>query len=126
MGPVNWIAVLVATAVAAGLGYVFYLPLRGGSQGLLARLTSYASAAGLFFLPAAMLGHMFARTGVETLAVKPWLYFMMSGGAALTLVIPVLCFTYSRRGLAGPKAASDGLFAFIAFLAMGTVFWAMG
>ena len=126
MGPVNWMAVLVATLVAALWGMVAYSPFRGGTKGLSARLGSLASGAALFFLPAAMLGHMFARVGADTLAVKPWLYFMMSGGAALTFVLPMLCFTYSRRGLPGPKAASDGIFAVIAFLMMGTVFWAMG
>ena len=33
---------------------------------------------------------LFARVGAETLAAKPWLYFMMSGGLAIAFVIPAL------------------------------------
>ena len=123
MGPVDWTAVLAAAAVASLLGYVAYSSAASLARGFSRQIGSLAASFALFLLPAAMLGHMFAR--VERLAEKPWLYFMMSGGAALTFVAPLLYFTYMKRRFPGPKAVADGLFAIIAFLAMGTTFWAM-
>lgn len=123
MGPVNWTAVLAAAAVASLLGYIAYSSAATLARGMAKQAGSLIGSFVLFLLPAAMLGHMFAR--VENLAQKPWLYFMMSGGAALTLIAPLLYFTYMKRRFPGPKAVADGLFAIIAFLAMGTVFWVM-
>ncbi len=124
MGPVNWMAVMAAAAVASLLGYVAYSSAATLARGWVKQAGSLAGSFVIFLLPSAMLGHMFAR--VENLQAKPWLYFMMSGGAALTFVAPMLYFIYAKRRFPAPKAVADGLFAIIAFLAMGTIFWVMG
>jgi len=126
MGPVNWFAVLAAAAVAAGVAYLSYGPFRRERQTPFMQVTQVLGTIALMALPAGMLGHMFARTGTETLDAKPWLYFMMSGGTAIFYIGPVLWFTYARRRLPWPMAMSDIIFSFVAFLAMGLVFWLFG
>jgi hypothetical protein len=95
------------------------------AQTPLAKVAGLIGNFALFMVPATMLGHNFARIGAETLAAKPWLYFMMSGGLALAIIIPLLTFTYARRRLPGGVALADSLFALAIFLMMGTVFWAL-
>lgn len=126
MGPVNWLAVAIATGLAVGLAFLSYGSFSPRQKSRAVRLGSIATSAALLFVPAAMLGHMFARTGAEVLAARPWLYFMMAGGAALALIVPFLCFTYARRRLPPGIALADSLFALAVFLMMGTVFWALG
>ncbi len=90
-----------------------------------ARDSGWRSAAGSLLpllVSSAMLGHNFARIGAETLAVKPWLYLMQSGGLALAFIAPALWITYGRRGLGAGKALLDGTAWLVAFLAMGLVF----
>ena len=62
---------------------------------------TFLTTAILLFLTAAMMGHMFARVGVDRLDAKPWLYFMMSGGLALFFVIPAL-YSVWREWEVGP------------------------
>lgn len=125
MGPVNWLAVVVAAGVAVGLAVLCYGSLARKAQTPLAKVAGLIGNFVLFLVPAALLGHNFARVGTETLAAKPWLYFMMSGGWALAIIIPLLTFTYARRRLPAGVALADSLFALATFLAMGTVFWAL-
>ena len=73
-----------------------------------------------------MMGHMFARVGAGDLGAKPWLYFMMSGGLALAFVVPALWISYSHMRISTRLALIDGGFWLVAYLAMGTVFWALG
>lgn len=80
----------------------------------------------VMLLASIMLGHNFARIGSETLAVKPWLYFMMSGGLALFFTIPAVWLTHVRNGTEPIKRIVDCGFWLIAYLAIGTVFWILG
>jgi hypothetical protein len=125
MGPVNWLAVVLAAGVAVGLAVLCYGSLARKAQTPLAKVAGLIGNFVLFMVPATMLGHNFARIGVDTLAARPWLYFMMSGGLALAIIIPLLTFTYARRRLPTGIALADSLFALAIFLTMGTVFWIM-
>ncbi|MEQ1495304.1 MAG: DUF1761 domain-containing protein [Novosphingobium sp.] len=77
-------------------------------------------------IPAAMLGHALGRIGADTLAAKPWLYFMQSGGLALAFVLPALWMGQARRGGKLARSMRDSAAFLLAYLAMGLVFWAMG
>lgn len=129
MGPVNWLAVVLAAALAVAVGIVWNGPVfRVGRQ----LLPGNAEPTGNFVVPAAvfaisaiMLGHNFARIGSETLGAKPWLYFMQSGGIALAFVIPAVWLTHLRQGTPARQRIVDCGFWLVAYLAMGTVFWAM-
>ena len=118
MGPVNWMAVLAAWSVAALFGVAFYgraaTPRPPGLLHIVAGLLMFASAA--------MLGHMFARVGSETLDAKWWLYFMMAGGLALTFIGPALFITAIRRQEPIGKALFDWGYWLTTYLAMGGVF----
>lgn len=130
MGPVNWLAVLLASALALAVGIVWNGPLmRTGRQllpGNSQPTANFAFAGAVFLIGAAMLGHNFARIGSETLAARPWLYFMQSGGIALAFVIPAVWLTHKRAGSQTRIWIADCLFWLIAYLAMGLVFWALG
>ena len=118
MGPVNWIAVVAAWFVAALLGVAFY----GKRSTPRPPYLLHAVAALLMFASAAMLGHMFARVGTDTLQMKWWLYFMMSGGLALTFIGPALFITAIRRETPVRAALFDWGYWLSAYLAMGGVF----
>lgn len=132
MGPVNWIAVVVAALCALGVSTLWYGPLFGrarleavGPGGLGIRTSPARTAAitvALLFVTAAMMGHMFARVGAETLAVKWWLYFMMSGGLAIAFVIPSLWISYTHQRICTRLALIDGGFWLVAYLTMGLAF----
>ena len=116
MGPVIWLAVVVAALAALAFGAVWHGPAaRRPAQVLL--------AGALLLLTAAMMGHMFARVGAATLAVKPWLYFMMSGGLALAFVAPALAIGEARAGAAASQVVRGAVFWIASYLLMGLVFW---
>jgi hypothetical protein len=73
-----------------------------------------------------MMGHMFARVGAETLSVKWWLYFMMSGGLAIAFVIPSLWISYTQQRCSTRLALIDGGYWLVAYLAMGLAFLLVG
>lgn len=133
MGPVNWWAVVLAALAAFGLGGLWYGPLFGraklagvGPGGLAARSTpakTMGITLALLTVSAAMMGHMFARVGADTLAAKPWLFFMMSGGLALMFVIPALLISYTHQKVTTTVAAIDAGYWLMAYLAMGSAFW---
>lgn len=138
MGPVNWLAVLLSANLAVALGLVWYGPLFGGvsllglrnedgsnKRGSKGPVRGWAQAVILQGISATMIGHNFARVGAETLAAKPWLYFMMSGGLALTIIVPALWISYARQGIALREAMVDAGFWIVAYLAMGAVFMVM-
>lgn len=135
MGPVNWIAVVLAVIASIGAAAVWYGPLFGrakleevGPGGMAMRTSAgrtLALTVLLQFLTASMMGHMFARVGAETLAAKPWLYFMMSGGLALFFVIPALSLSYMHQRISTRLGMIDGGYWFVSYLVMGTVFWAL-
>ena len=118
MGPVNWLAVGGGWAVAALLGVAFYgrSAVRGGKPVL------HLMAAVLLMSSAVMIGHMLARVGVPTLQAKPWLYFMMTGGLALTFIGPALVITAIRREGAVRVAMYDWAYWLTAYLAIGGTF----
>jgi len=118
MGPVNWVAIGVAALVAGLLAFPWYGLMRAARSPEPLRLLALV-------FPAWLIGHNFARVAAETLAAKPWLYWMMSGGFALFIAIPAGAALYGRHGIAGREAAADAGYVFVAFMAMGTVFWAM-
>lgn len=136
MGPVNWFAVVVAALAGLGVGSVWYGPLLGraklaevGPGGLGARtapLRTLAITFILLFVSAAMMGHMFARVGPATLAVKPWLYFMMSGGLAGAFVVPALWISYAHQRISTRMAMIDAGYWMAVYLTMGLVFWIFG
>lgn len=121
MGPVNWSAVVIGWLVAASLGVAFY----GRRATPRPPLAVHFLAAVLLFASVAMVGHMFARVGSATLSAKPWLYFMMSGGLALTFIGPALVVTAARRDTPLRAALFDGGYFCAAFLSIGAVFWLM-
>ncbi|MDF8332141.1 DUF1761 domain-containing protein [Novosphingobium cyanobacteriorum] len=133
MGPVNWLAVVMAALAALVASGVWYGPLFGrarlaevGPGGLGVRnapgRTILLSVA-LLLITASMMGHMFARVGQATLAVKPWLYFMMSGGLAIAFVIPSLWISYTHQRISTRLALIDAGYWLFAYLAMGLTFW---
>jgi len=130
MSPVNWLAVLLAATLAVAVGLVWNGPLFRTGRQLLpgnSRPTgNFLLAGAVFLIGAAMLGHAFARIGSETLAVKPWLYFMQSGGIAIAFVIPAVWLTHLRSGTETRKRVVDCGFWLVAYLAMGSVFWVLG
>lgn len=116
MEPVNWIAVILA-ALAAGT--VLIALDRGGG------LRRWAVTFAVLLVPAAMLGHSLARIGAEKLALKPWLYFMQSGGLALAFVIPALWLNQARHGVRAGATLQDSAGWLIALLVMGGVFFVL-
>ncbi len=77
----------------------------------------------LLLITAAMMGHMFARVGEATLAAKPWLWFMMSGGLAIAFVIPALWISYTHTRVTTRIALIDAGYWLVAYLTMGLVFF---
>ncbi len=136
MGPVDWIAVVLAAAVAGGLAFAWFGPLFGRANKRKvagARVMTKARperiaglSAILLLITATMLGHLFARVGAETLADRPWLYFMMSGGLAIAFVIPALWISFSHIRVPTRVALIDAGYWLAAYLAMGTVFFVLG
>ena len=114
MGPMNWLGVVAAALIAAGL----VLTLRRGILPVV--------AVGGMLVSAGMLGHALARIGPETLTAKPWLYFMQSGGLALAFVIPALWISQSRTGTPRAETAKDSGAFMLAYRAMGGVFFLLG
>lgn len=133
MGPVNWLAVLLATVSALVVSSIWYGPIHGrarveelGPGGLGARvspLRTLTVSAVMLLVSAAMMGHMFARVGAATLAVKPWLYGMMSGGLAIAFVIPALWISHTHQRVSARLAWIDAGHWLVTYLAMGLTFW---
>lgn len=130
MGPVNWLAVVLAAALAVAIGVVWHgrllrtaRPLLGGPAAARGRIWLVAV---VFLLAAVMLGHNFARIGSAVLDARPWLYFMQTGGVALFFVIPAVWLTHIRSGTEPMRRMLDCGFWLVAYLAMGVVFWALG
>jgi hypothetical protein len=121
---VNWIAVLLAglAGAAALLAGLVRLPPGGRDQSGRTALL----AAALMTFSAVMLGHNFARIGPETLGVKPWLYWMMSGGFALWFVAPALLLSLGRQGVGWRSRLAEAAVWITAYLVMGSVFWLLG
>lgn len=136
VGPVNWIGVLVAALVAGGLALAWFGPLFGrekkrkvGGNRVMVRarpVRTVALTGVLLLVTATMLGHMFARVGPATLAAKPWLFFMMSGGLAIAFVIPALWISFSHIRVPTRVALIDAGYWLTAYLAMGLVFFLLG
>ena len=129
MGPVNWVAVILAANLAVAVGIVWHGPLFRTGRPLLegagGPAKSYAVVIVVMLLAAAMLGHNYARIGAETLHAKPWLYFMQSGGIALFFVIPALWLVSARQGQERRMRLLDAGYWLLAYLTMGAVFWAL-
>jgi hypothetical protein len=139
MGPINWLAVILSANLAIAVGFVWYGPLFGGSD-LFGRVSagtgadrpkstavlgSIGGAIALQALSALMLGHNFARLGAATLAAKPWLYWMQSGGIAFAFIIPALWISYAHQRITRREALVDAGFWLVVYLASGTVFWVL-
>ena len=127
MGPVNWLAVILAANLAVAVGIVWHGPLFRTGRPLLegGPAKSYSAVVLVMLIGAVMLGHNFARIGPETLAAKPWLYFMQSGGVAITFVIPAVWLTQARHGMEFKNRLVDCGFWLVAYLVMGATFWAL-
>ena len=131
MGPINWIAVVLAANLAVAVGIVWHGPLFRTGRPLLEGLSedgshkarSYGSVVLVMLIGAAMLGHNFARIGAVTLAAKPWLYAMQSGGIAMAFVIPAVWLTQARQGGTTRHRLIDCGFWLVAYLTMGATFW---
>jgi Protein of unknown function (DUF1761) len=130
MGPVNWLAVILAANLAVGLGIVWHGPLFRTGRPLLegpnGTARSYLAVVIVMLIAAAMLGHSLARIAPEVLQAKPWLYFMQSSGLAIAFVIPALWLTHARNGTSRRERLVDCGFWLAAYLAMGATFWALG
>lgn len=124
MGPVDWMAVLVA-GVLGGLVLVVLMP--GTSRlGVVRRDLNWKAvvpAIAVTMIAAIMLGHNFARIGAGALGVKPWLYWMMTGGFALWFVVPALILSLGRQKVGWSARLTEAGAWLAAYLAMGTVFW---
>jgi len=129
MGPVNWVAVILAANLAVAVGIVWHGPLFRTGRPLLEGSggpgKSYAAVILVMLIGAAMLGHNLARIGPGTLAAKPWLYFMQSGGLAIAFVIPAVWLTQARHGQPVRDRLTDCAFWLVAYLTMGATFWAL-
>jgi hypothetical protein len=134
MGPVNWLAVIMAAILAVTLRMVWHgvlfrtgrpLLTGGGGENERPRSTNFLIVLAVMLLATTMLGHNYARLGAQTLAAKPWLYWMQSGGLAVAFVIPAVWLGYVRTGASRRLLLVDGGFWLAAYLAMGTVFWAL-
>lgn len=123
--PISWIAVALSALLAWAVGLVWYgMVFRRNESGS----RSPASVIAMVLLQgvsALMLGHMFARIGAEKLAAKPWLYWMQSGGVALTFIGPAILMTHARNGLALRKALVDAAYWLVVYLLTGTLFWVL-
>jgi len=136
MGPVNWIAVPLAAFMAGAVAFLWYGPLFGRAKleevgpGRLAGRRSPARTIAItaisILVSSAMLGHAYARIGPETLAAKPWLYWMQSGGLAGAFVIPALLVSYTHMKVSTRLAMIDCGYWLTAYLAMGTTYWLLG
>lgn len=136
MGPVNWLAVPFAALAAGAMALLWYGPLFGRAKveavgpgrlgGRSSPARTIALTAGFILLMALVLGHIFARVGAEELEARPWVFFMIAGGLALTLVVPALMVSYTHMRASTRLALIDGGYWFAAYLTMGTVFWALG
>jgi hypothetical protein len=133
MGPINWLAVVLAANLAVAVGIVWHGPLFRTGQPLLAGASgdgapprrSWWIVEAVMLLAALMLGHNFARIGAATLDAKPWLYFMQSGGLAIFFVIPAIWLNHLRQGVGRRKRLVDAGFWLAAYLVMGATFWAL-
>ena len=133
MGTINWLAVVLAANFAVGIGIVWHGPLFRTGRPLLGGMAADGSpqsrnwglVLGVFLIAAAMLGHGYARIGAETLAAKPWLYFMQAGGLAIAFVVPAVWLTQARSGTLLRARLVDAGFWLAAYLGMGAVFWAL-
>lgn len=115
MGPINWLAVLLAAMAASGVLRLFW-------RGRVVPVWAWA----LSLVPAAMLGHALARIGPDKLAVKPHLYWMQSSGLALAIVLPALWLAGAKEGVPAREMGRDSAAFLIAYLAMGAVFRVLG
>lgn len=135
MGPINWLAVVLAPLLATGIGLVWYGPLfqrlppfalfgvdRRPDAGPVRNMVGVVF---LFAFPALMLAHALARIGPDKLAFKPWLYWMQSGGIAAFFIIPALWISHARHQVTLREALIDAGYWLVAYLGMGTVFWAL-
>jgi hypothetical protein len=128
MGPVNWVAVVLAANLAVAVGIVWHGPLFRTGRPLLegGPAKSYGVVVFVMLIAAVMLGHAFARIGAETLHAKPWLYFMQSGGLAIAFVIPAVWLSQMRQGMETRSRLIDCGYWLVAYLTMGGTFWALG
>lgn len=115
MGPINWLAVLLAAVAASAVLALFW---RGSKVPVWAWTLS--------LVPAAMLGHALARIGADKLAAKSHLYWMQSSGLALAIVVPALWLAGLKSGTSPRELARDSAAFAIAYLAMGAVFRVLG
>jgi hypothetical protein len=127
MGPVNWLAVILAANLAVAVGIVWHGPLFRTGRPLLegGPAKSYGFVILVMLIGAIMLGHNFARIGAETLSARPWLYFMQSGGVAIAFIMPAVWLTQARHGMEVRSRAIDCTFWLVAYLVMGGTFWAL-
>lgn len=129
MGPIDWLAVVLAPCLALALGMVWHGPLFRTGRPLLPGNSQptgkYGLVLAVLLIGSAMLGHSFARIGAETLAAKPWLYFMQSGGVAIAFVIPAVWLTHLRCGTGMRERLIDAGYWLAAYLVMGLTFWAL-
>lgn len=133
MEPVNWIAVVLAANLAVAVGIVWHGPLfrtgrpllEGKAGDVSGKTRSYGTVVLVMLIGALMLGHNFARLGTATLAAKPWLYAMQSGGIALAFVIPAIWLAQARLGADIRQRLIDSGFWLVAYLSMGATFWAL-
>ncbi|MCK9540958.1 MAG: DUF1761 domain-containing protein [Novosphingobium sp.] len=124
MGPVDWMAVLVA-GVLGGLVLVVLMPGTGrlGAARRDLNWKAVVPAIAVTLIAAVMLGHNFARVGHTALDGKPWLYWMMTGGFALWFVVPALILSLGRQNVGWRARLAEAGAWLAAYLAMGTVFW---
>ena len=128
MEPINWLAVILGANLAAAVGIVWHGPLFRTGRPLLegaGKAKSYGAVVIVMLIGALMLGHNFARIGAETLAARPWLYFMQSGGIAFAFVIPAVWLVYARTAFDMRYRLVDCGFWLVAYLTIGATFWAL-
>jgi len=128
MEPINWLAVILGANLAVAVGIVWHGPLFRTGRPLLeggGRAKSFAAVVIVMLIGAVMLGHNYARIGAATLAAKPWLYFMQSGGIAIAFIIPAVWLIYARTGTDARYRLVDCGYWLAAYLTIGATFWAL-
>ena len=126
MGPVNWIAVILAALAAVLVDLAWHHLCTRGRNAPARPGPALVGTLVVMLLAAWLMGHNFARVGADTLAAKPRLYWMMSGGFALFIATPAVWLTAARHGASHRDSALQAGCWLAAFLAMGTVFWMLG
>ncbi|MEO6093400.1 MAG: DUF1761 domain-containing protein [Novosphingobium sp.] len=128
MGPINWLAVILAANLATAVALVWHGPLFRMGKPMLdgtQRSKRYLTLVLVMLFAALMLGHLYARIGPATLAARPWIYFLQAGGIPIAFIVPALWLAESRHDVPWRDRLIGAAYWVTAYLLMGAVFWVL-